>query len=83
MVIKREGVGESVWCKALGWVGVCREADKGVVVVMGSAFFVVVLLRGDCARHRMTPVWNQFMMRLKELRVCGGDSFHSMHDPGS
>ena len=29
------GVDERAWCKALGRVGVCCEADYGVVVVVG------------------------------------------------
>ena len=53
---------EEVWASAgvqSAWVGGCGcEADTGVFVFVESeAFFVVVLPRRGCARHRMTSVF--------------------------
>ena len=55
---ERGGVGKRVWCKALGEFACAVEPVKGVVVVMGPAFIVVVPPVGGCARHRVTPVWH-------------------------
>jgi hypothetical protein len=47
---------ERGWCKAPWLVSVCCEADLRRGFGCGVNFFVAVLPRGGCARHRVTPV---------------------------
>ena len=52
---------EEIWAgvcgsKCLGESAYVVKPVKAWVLVAGSAFFVVVLLHGGCARHRVTPV---------------------------
>ena len=58
----------------------CCEADSGVVVAVGSAFFVVVLPRGGCEKHCATPVLLEAVSVGKQcevLSVVGRSARHS------
>ena len=71
--VPRSEVGANAWCvcgqardevlaiavgaRRLGESACVVKPSRRSVVVVGSAFFVVVLLRGGCARHCMTPVF--------------------------